>query len=140
MVYNEAAVERCLRHLDGDPRFAIPEGDLSIVFLGDEEISELHGTYLGDSTPTDVITFPGDSDFGEAGEICVSVERAEAVHEEHGVTLSEEILLYLAHGWLHLSGYDDKSEETRLRMRKGEHEALLTLRKNTDIPGFSLPH
>ncbi|MGE9291108.1 MAG: rRNA maturation RNase YbeY [Puniceicoccales bacterium] len=135
---DETAIEDCLRKLDCDPRFAIPPGDLSIVFIGNEEMGDIHGTFLGDATPTDVITFPGDPEFGEAGEICVGVEQAEAVHDEHGVTLSHEILLYLAHGWLHLAGYDDKKEEDRLEMRRGEKEALAYLLADRDPPKFSL--
>lgn len=135
---DEAGVEACLRKLDTDPRFSVPEGDLSVVFLGDQEMGDLHGTFLGDPSPTDVITFPGDPDFGEAGEICVGVEQAESVHSEHGNSLSREILLYLAHGWLHLAGYDDKTEEHRLRMRRGEEEALDFLLSDRDPPEFSL--
>ena len=138
LTIDEAAVESCLRKLDLDPRFAVAEGDLSVVFLGDDDIGELHGTFLSDPSPTDVITFPGDPEFGEAGEICVGVERAEAVHQEHNVTLSEEILLYLAHGWLHLSGYDDKTEEDRVSMRQAERDSLAYLLDDRSPPEFSL--
>ncbi len=136
--FDASDVAECIRKLDAVPDFALPEGDLSIVFLDDREMGELHGTYLGDPTPTDVITFPGDPDFGEAGEICVGVERAEAQHNRHGQTLSQEILLYLAHGWLHLAGYDDQSEEDRARMRQGEKDALAFLLQNRDAPEFFL--
>jgi probable rRNA maturation factor len=138
LTLDESAIEDCLRELDTDPRFAVPEGDLSVVFLGDEEMGDLHGTFLGDATPTDVITFPGDPGFGEAGEICIGVEQAESVHGDHDVTLSHEILLYLAHGWLHLAGYDDKSKEDRLKMRRAEQEALDFLLADRKPPEFSL--
>ena len=138
MTVDEAGVEECLRKLDSDARFAVPDGDLSVVFLGNEEMGELHGTFLGDATPTDVITFPGDTSFGEAGEICVGVEQAEAVYKDHDVSLSHEILLYLAHGWLHLAGYDDKREEDRVEMRRGEKEALAFLLADREPPECSL--
>lgn len=139
--FDPREVEECLRQLDADRRFALHEGDLSIVFLDDEEMGNLHGTFLGDPSPTDVITFPGDPAFGEAGEICVGVERAAAVFSEHNTTFSHEILLYLAHGWLHLAGYDDVTESGRQRMRHGEKEALsLLLAERRDPPQFSLSH
>lgn len=127
-------VTDCLRQLDTDSRFALHGGDLSIVFLSDAEMGDLHGTFLGDPSPTDVITFPGDPEFGEAGEICIGVERAAAVYPEHQSTLSHEILLYLAHGWLHLAGYDDVSDEDRLRMRQAEQEAMALLLRNRSTP------
>ncbi|MFP4353172.1 MAG: rRNA maturation RNase YbeY [Puniceicoccaceae bacterium] len=136
--YDGESVEKCLRALDADPRFAIPPGELSVVFLGDAEMGELHGTFLGDPSPTDVITFPGDPDFGESGEICIGVERARAVHHSHGQDFSAEILLYLAHGWLHLAGYDDRSENDRRKMRLAEAEALSFLGDRVRPPVFSM--
>ncbi|MEM0967346.1 MAG: rRNA maturation RNase YbeY [Verrucomicrobiota bacterium] len=128
LTFDEIGVERCLRILDGLDEFHIPDGELSVVFLSDDEMGELHGTFLGDPSPTDVITFPGDPEFEEAGEICVGVERARDVHEENASSLAEEIILYLAHGWLHLAGYDDQSEEDRKAMRKAEADAMDHLR------------
>ena len=136
--YDGESVVDCLRALDTDPRFAIPPGELSVVFLDDGEMGELHGTFLGDPSPTDVITFPGDPDFGESGEICIGVERARAVHRSHGQDFSREILLYLAHGWLHLAGYDDRSENDRQSMRLAEAEALSFLGERVRPPTFSI--
>ena len=38
--------------------------------------------------------------------------------------MSHEITLYLVHGWLHLFGFNDKSEEEIKAMRQAEDEAL----------------
>ncbi len=133
--FDPGAVRSWLLSLDSSP-FVLPVGDLSIVFFTDTEMGDIHGTYLGDPSPTDVITFPGDPDFQEAGEICVGAERARDVHAAHGLSLSAEILLYLAHGWLHLAGYDDRSDEDRTAMRTAEQEALRHASGQVPAPVF----
>lgn len=100
------------------------QGELSIVFLNDSEMAELHGRFLSDSTTTDVITFPGDVKEDFAGEICVSAERAWIESRAREIPFSREICLYLAHGWLHLAGQDDCTEEDRRAMRRAEKEVL----------------
>ncbi len=55
---------------------AAPPGELSLVFLPDAALAQLHADFLADPTPTDVITFEGDATLGTAGEICVSADAA----------------------------------------------------------------
>jgi probable rRNA maturation factor len=38
-------------------------------------------------------------------------------------------LLYVAHGWLHLAGYDDLEPAARRRMRGAERRAMRILRE-----------
>ena len=45
----------------------IPTGELSLVFLTDPALAQLHADFLADPTPTDVITFEGDPTQGTAG-------------------------------------------------------------------------
>ena len=51
-------------------------GILSVVFLPEDQHCEIHGKFLQDYRPTDVITFPADEQEGHAGEILVSVDQA----------------------------------------------------------------
>ncbi|MDR2983044.1 MAG: rRNA maturation RNase YbeY [Puniceicoccales bacterium] len=120
--------------LDEFERWQIPAGELSIVFLGDAEMIQLHADFLDDPTPTDVITFPGDDEdngAGEsfAGEICVCIDQARREAPKHGSDMASEVLLYLVHGWLHLAGHDDLSEGPRAAMRLAERETLDYLEK-----------
>ena len=112
-------------------------GELSVAFLDDAEISDLHGRFLNEPIPTDVITFPGETQEDFAGEICVSVETAWRESRERKIPFSREVCLYLAHGWLHLNGYDDYDEMDRLAMREAEAEALASAEKNGPLPTFS---
>ncbi len=81
------AITRAIQLLDAkflhsafrNPQSAIPAaptGELSLVFLTDAALAQLHADFLADPTPTDVITFEGNPAVGTAGEICVSVEAA----------------------------------------------------------------
>jgi probable rRNA maturation factor len=113
-------------------------GELSLAFLSDAELASIHADFLGDSTPTDVITFPGEASDGLAGEICVSVERAEMEALARNELFARELTLYLVHGWLHLVGFDDKEDTDRLLMREAERTSMSTIEKAGLVPHFRL--
>ena len=108
-------------------KFPIGDGELSIAFVDDETIAQVHADFMGDPSPTDVITFPADATMDSAGVIIVSVDHARSRAVELNEPFSRELSLYLIHGWLHLAGYDDHDEADRLKMRAAEQEALALL-------------
>lgn len=68
------------------------EWSFAFRFVGDAEIGRLHGTFLGDPSPTDIITFPYDPDDGEqGGDIVISVDTAASNSAEHGWPVSREL-------------------------------------------------
>jgi probable rRNA maturation factor len=73
-----------------------------------------------------------------AGDICVSAEAAFSYSKKYKVDFSEELTLYLVHGWLHLAGYNDLEPELKKVMRRAEAKAVALLRKNKAIPTFKL--
>ncbi|MDF1740217.1 MAG: rRNA maturation RNase YbeY [Verrucomicrobiales bacterium] len=93
--------------------------EIEISLVDDEAIADVHGQFLDDPTPTDVITFPH-------GEILVSVETAKNGGPEHGLSMREETLLYIIHGLLHLNGHTDLSEPERSAMH-AEQERILRI-------------
>ena len=113
--------------IERSEKFPIEPGDLSVVFVSDEQISEIHAKFLDIETPTDVITFQADTQMQSAGEIIVSVDHALSRAKDLDVCFSRELCLYLLHGWLHLSGYNDQSESERVKMRTAEQEAFAIL-------------
>ena len=112
--------------------------EVEITLLGEAAIAKVHGEFLEDPTPTDVITFEGHPEFGVAGEICVSADTAAAYATEHQRDFSEELTLYLVHGWLHLAGYDDLQPAKKRLMRAAEARALKLLHAATAVPTFTL--
>ena len=93
---------------------------VGVLLVDDRAIAKLHGDYFDDPTPTDVITFP----YGAEGEIVISVETARSQAEEFRSTFERELALYLVHGLLHLSGYEDASDAGRDEMARLQEELL----------------
>ncbi|HLP25863.1 MAG TPA: rRNA maturation RNase YbeY [Acidobacteriota bacterium] len=120
------------------PPGGCPPGELSLVFLTDAALAQLHADFMDDPSTTDVITFEGDTTAGLAGEICVSADTARTYAREQGHDFPTELTLYLVHGWLHLTGYDDLQPAKKRRMRAAEARALKLLRAHDAIPAFAL--
>ena len=137
------AVRQVIAHLDAHARqitgagFAPPLGELSLVFMTDPALAELHGRFLNDPAATDVITFEGDATLELAGEVCVSADTAAAYASAHGRDFRAELTLYLVHGWLHLAGHDDLQPAKKRAMRRAEARAMRVLREANAIPAFS---
>lgn len=124
---DEQLIHSLLHQLDHYVHRAIPAGELSIAFISDEELAELHGEFLDDSSPTDVMTFLGSPEEDFAGEVCISVDCARREAKERAMPFLEELRLYLVHGWLHLSGLNDLTDQERAQMRQEERLAIAYL-------------
>lgn len=74
--------------------------EIEVTLMTDPEIATIHGEFLDDPTPTDVITF-------HHGEILISLDTAARQSLSHGLSFPDETALYLIHGLLHLAGWDD---------------------------------
>ena len=95
--------------------------EVSVVVVGDAESREVNMAHLAHDYETDVIAFDlTDDGFPDApgpdGEIYVNAELAVREADERGCDPFSELAFYLAHGLLHLLGYDDASEAERLEM------------------------
>jgi probable rRNA maturation factor len=122
-----AAVRRLVHALDASGRFAAPPGELSIAVLDAPAMGALHAEFLDDPSPTDVITFDGDPLLDAAGEICVCADVARDYARAHRQDFATELALYIAHGYLHLAGFDDTTASKRRRMRQAERTAMSVL-------------
>ncbi|MFC1704160.1 rRNA maturation RNase YbeY [Candidatus Omnitrophota bacterium] len=107
--------------------------ELSIVFVDDKKIQQLNRRYLHKNSPTDVLAF----DLKDAkqpknkvvGEIVISLEMAQRNARAFNTPVQEEVLLYLVHGILHLSGYDDTSKKKKEQMRRKEQSIVKKILK-----------
>ncbi|MDR1433059.1 MAG: rRNA maturation RNase YbeY [Puniceicoccales bacterium] len=139
LVFSAADVRSMFCTLDSS-KFRISDGELSIAFLDSESMCAIHGKFLGDATPTDVITFSGDGEMDFAGEICVSPSAAVGNHRFLETTFSEELSLYLVHGYLHIFGLNDACEKETIKMRAGENFCMALLKDTENLPNFSYDH
>jgi probable rRNA maturation factor len=101
------------------------ECGLSVALVRDPEIARIHGEFLGDPTPTDVVSFPLEDERDDLlGEVVVSTDTAAREARSRGLTLDREVLLYVVHGILHLLGYDDHRKRDRDVMHARQEELL----------------
>lgn len=136
--YKDSEIASLIDALDRAGAFDAPAGELSIAFVEKDYIAQLHDQFMGDPSPTDVITFPGDPDIDQAGEIIVCPEVAREFSASQNLDFSDELALYLIHGYLHLCGFDDIEEEDRAQMRIAEQQALEIARQANLLPRFDL--
>ncbi len=108
-------------------------GTLSLAFLTHDHLAALHAEFCADPTPTDVITFPAspanDAKALEFGELCLSPQAALDYVKKRGSKVELEIRRYIAHGYLHLIGFDDLTPKDRRQMRR-EEAVCLSLAKD----------
>jgi len=138
LISPETAAVTLVEILSRSSEFSIGDGELSIAFVDDASIAKIHGDFMDDPTPTDVITFPPDAAMQSAGEIIVSVDHARNRAAELGEAFSRELSLYLIHGWLHLAGYDDRNDSDRAKMRAAEQIALQLMDQAPETVEFVL--
>jgi probable rRNA maturation factor len=91
----------------------------SIVFVGTKRMRAINKKYLKHDYATDVLSF----DLGEGfGEIIICPQIAYTNAKAHQTSTEKEIVLYVMHGILHLSGFDDHKYEDTIQMRRMEKE------------------
>ena len=75
--------------------------------------------------PTSSFVLQYDEESGELhGQLIVSTDTAATIASQVGVTMEQELFLYVVHGTLHLVGYDDKSPDDAQKMRDAERRYL----------------
>lgn len=107
--------------------------EVYITFMSDEGLLGINKQYLDHHFYTDIITFP----YQEEGQplhadIFISTDRAKENARLFKTTFTNEIHRLLTHGFLHLSGYEDHSNEEKKIMRSKE-DKYLSLRSNFDL-------
>ncbi|WP_425235137.1 rRNA maturation RNase YbeY [Ulvibacterium sp.] len=99
-------------------------GELSFVFCDDTYLLELNRKFLNHDTFTDVITFDYSNDDVVLGEVFISIDRLKENSYKYHVTFLDELRRVMAHGVLHLLGYNDKSDEDSKQMKAKEEEKM----------------
>lgn len=74
--------------------------EVSLVLVGDEKMKELNGKYRGKDEITDVLSF------GDLNEIVICAPQAKRQSRLLKTGLKNELTRLLAHGIVHLAGYD----------------------------------
>ena len=116
--FAERALAECLKRRARTPDVLSKLEEVSVVLVSDRPMAILHERFLNEPGPTDVITF-------EHGEIVISAETARRQAQVFRTSFEHELRLYIAHGLLHLRGYDDKSSAGAAEMKRIQEKIVV---------------
>lgn len=123
---------RLLKLMNGE------DNEISLTFVDDDTIQRINKEYLHRDKPTNVISFSlQEGAFGGLnpdvlGDIVISVDTAVKEARRGRLSLDEEILYLMIHGFLHLTGYnhENTSRANAVKMRQKERELFHLLTRN----------
>ena len=119
---NKEIFSRWLISVANDEGFLIDT--LVFLFVDDNEILEMNKKFLKHDYYTDVITFGELKDKKISGDIAISIERVLDNSNTYGVEFEDELKRVMAHGLLHIMGYNDKTSKDKLVMSQKEKKAI----------------
>ena len=98
--------------------------ELSLSLVDNRTIRGINKKWRGKDKPTDVLSFPAGETIGpgprQLGDVIISFTTAKTAAHDFDSTLEHELALYLAHGLLHLLGFDHQSPRDARAMQKRE--------------------
>ena len=108
--------------------------EVSVTFVGPEEIRELNQQFRGVDSVTDVLSFPQYDSLEVMpkkgtlclGDVVICSEQALLQADEFGHSPERELVYLFVHSIFHLLGYDHLVEEDKKAMREQE-EKIMTL-------------
>ncbi len=101
-------------------------GELNFIFCSDNYLLKINRKYLHHDYFTDIITFPASTGRSNqvSGDIFISIDRVKANAKNFGTTFYDELNRVMAHGILHLCGYNDQTKAQTRLMRQKEDKFL----------------
>ncbi len=113
----------------------VTTGELNLLFIDRQSMTELNAEHMGEDGCTDVLSFPIDADgdddldalFGGPtllGDIAICPAYAADQAPEHAGTYDDEIALLIVHGVLHILGMDHAEPEEAAEMQAAEQQLL----------------
>jgi probable rRNA maturation factor len=111
--------------------------EVSLLFCGEKYMRELNKRYRGIDSSTDVLSFPQEGGFDThpvyyAGDIVISLEDCRRQAEERECSAEGELKQLIAHGLLHLRGFDHQSAREEKQMFE-KQENIITKFKEVRI-------
>jgi probable rRNA maturation factor len=109
-IFAGKALPRCLKLRKRKPTDLDKLQEVFVWLISDRRMALLHRKFLHQMGPTDVLTF-------QHGEIFISVETAKRHARAFRNSLARELCLYIAHGLLHLHGFEDRTPAAARKMK-----------------------
>lgn len=102
-------------------------GEISVVFCNNDYILETNKKFLSHDYYTDIITFNYNEGEIINGDLIISIDMVRENADKYHESFERELNRVIAHGVLHLLGFDDKTKEEEEEMRQAEDHALIML-------------
>jgi probable rRNA maturation factor len=104
------------------------DGEVAIVLTGDAEVHALNLRFRSKDNPTNVLSFPAaENPEGHLGDIALAYGVCVREAAEQGKTLAAHLQHLVAHGVLHLVGFDHETEAEAEAMEAQERVILAGL-------------
>jgi len=116
-IFSGKALRRCLQLQKLKPTDLDKLHEVFVWLISDRRMASLHRKFMHQTGPTDVLTF-------QHGEIFISVETAKRQARAFRKSLTSELCLYIAHGLLHLHGFDDRTQAATRKMKAMQKKIL----------------
>lgn len=104
--------------------------DVEVVFTDEDGIVDINKTYLDRDYVTDIISFrldEGETNEAIEGTLYCCAPRISEQSEEFDTESESEFLRIITHGLLHLTGYNDGTDEEKAHMTSLEDHYLQSL-------------
>ncbi|MDC9031868.1 rRNA maturation RNase YbeY [Columbia Basin potato purple top phytoplasma] len=96
--------------------FIEDQNKINVIFISNNEMQKMNFYYRQKNYPTDVLTFPNDNYDNDLGDIFISLTKASEQAQKNKHSLDREVSFLALHGYLHLKGYNDDTEESLQEM------------------------
>ena len=101
-------------------------GNINYIFCNDDYLLKINSDFLAHNYYTDIITFNYCEGNTISGDIFISLDRINENAEKFN-SKDTELYRVMAHGILHLIGFDDHSDNDKKIMRMEENMAVLLM-------------
>lgn len=107
-------------------QFAPKGGEVRVRFVSDPEMADAHERFKDVPGTTDVLTFDLADTINDPFDVdlLVCIDEAQRQASDRGIPIEHELLLYITHGILHCTGFDDDTEPHAKAMHTREDELL----------------
>ena len=97
---------------------------ITYVFCSDDDLLDINRNFLKHNYYTDIITFDDSKGRFISGDVLISIDRVKENAEFFEVNFDNELKRVMAHGFLHMIGFNDSTDSEKLVMREKEVELI----------------
>lgn len=128
IVINKKIVKEIVKRIKDELELSVHS--LEFNFVTSDTMIAVNKKYLGHNYSTDIITFDYSNEKNNLdGEIFISLPDAVENSKKYGIPTDNELMRLIAHGILHLVGYDDTTAAKKKKMKIVENELVKKFHK-----------